>query len=324
MSSIEESEAWFEANAERWLEPLREWTIPAEMVPLSEGAARALSSSPEADSAAVGLDTLAKAIDGAIAALQGGSGAGPGGVFVKLSSRSPKDATIADDRMRAEFDRLVADGAIDRQNPDSLMRGLLRSSLVALRVQTGQEAVGLLKMSHRIKEDLDLALAAREATGSAPESELMQVQVMVRPWVPGLLPATEFRAIVYGGELRGISQYFSECYFAELAAEGAKERIRDRIMACFAEVKPRIALQNYVIDFAVLPERVLVIELNVYAPSTGVCLYSWAKDRKTVFEGGSTASEVELRIVTRPLSKGALKHAVMERWRPFIDHLYTK
>lgn len=50
-----------------------------------------------------------------------------------------------------------------------------------------------------------------------------------------------------------------------------------RLQAAFEETKPLIPYASYCIDFGVLPDRVLVIELNPFGDHTGACNFSWKK-----------------------------------------------
>jgi len=312
-----EAEAWFEANAERWLEPLGERTIPSVLVPLSEVQARALLQF--GDGGDEGVASVAMALTTAIRAVA------PSGAFVKLSSRSPKDATIANSAMRRIYSEACASGEVDVLNPASIMRGLLRSSVLALRVRNGEEAVALLAASHRVREDIELALT-REGGWEGGDTST-PLSLMIRPWIDAMEPHTEFRGVVVGHRLRAVTQYFSECYFDELQTQERKDELKLKIAECFHEVAPLLQSSlpsgNYIIDFAVLSdERVLVIELNPYAVSTGVGLFQWHRDQQAVFEADDLA-DFELRVQDRRMTKGLLKHAVMDAWREFIDHLYS-
>ena len=65
-----------------------------------------------------------------------------------------------------------------------------------------------------------------------------------------------------------------------------------RIEAFHAVHAHRISIESYVIDLAVLPDRVWIIELNPYSPTTGACLFDWGADAATL-----AAAPVEIRVL---------------------------
>jgi hypothetical protein len=109
-------------------------------------------------------------------ALQGVGGVG----FVKTCCRSPKDAAMLDLLTRVEWLRLVAaDMGADK------VALLYAASLGRLKVTTGKGALGLLRRSKRVREDI----------ATAQQSNVV-LSLAVRQWVD-IEPQNEFRCFVH-------------------------------------------------------------------------------------------------------------------------------
>eukprot|EP01105_Mastigella_eilhardi_P022516 TRINITY_DN5547_c0_g1_i6.p2 TRINITY_DN5547_c0_g1~~TRINITY_DN5547_c0_g1_i6.p2 ORF type:complete len:151 (+),score=19.32 TRINITY_DN5547_c0_g1_i6:333-785(+) len=92
------------------------------------------------------LDQLAGALDEAV------SSVGAGSAFVRLSSRSPKDAAQFCPRFHSVFREMVAGVPDGDLNADAI---LFHKAIVrAMRVISGREALQLLSSSQRVYEDL--------------------------------------------------------------------------------------------------------------------------------------------------------------------------
>ena len=303
---------WFEANAEAWLDAIVGFTPRTTTLDLTTADCRALLGACKAgDAAAAALGPLEARLEGAIAAFVDLAGA----AFVKTSCRSPKDATVADGRIRAIFDEAVAAGRAS--TPDAALVALYTASLQALRVTTAREALALLVSSGRVEQDLELAVAAVASAGGGG----VCMALLVREFLPGLHVEQEFRGIVFGGSLNAVTQYFGEIFFERLQDGRVRGAILAAIVALFERVRGLIPLQNYIVDFAVDEAGVAtILELNPYAPSTTACLYyAWTKDR-ALFEAGPLR---DIRINSVRTTPGKLKHAVLREWTPFVEHFWA-
>ncbi len=91
----------------------------------------------------------------------------------------------------------------------------------------------------------------------------------------------EFRLFILDGELVGMSQYHLIRHFRRL--EGVKQDYWNRACAFFAEIKPLLPIQTFVMDIYFTSElRPLVIDLNEWANSTDPLLFmKWQRDWKT-------------------------------------------
>lgn len=200
------------------------------------------------------------------------------GCFVKLSCRSPKDATaISTNTLKLYKGCLplfTSSNPTQSDAANSRLCAMYYASLQAMKVYSAEEALELLLDSKRIAFDLKLDL-------QFPEE--FTTSIIVRPWISIPLHS-EFRAFVCNGKMNAISQYYSWCYFETLAQK--KDQYLQWILEFFERIQQKIKLVDYVIDFVVLDSgQVLVLELNPFNPSTGGCLFDWKNDQKILKEG---------------------------------------
>lgn len=95
-------------------------------------------------------------------------------------------------------------------------------------------------------------------------------------------------------------RYYHTCYFPQLKEDfpNIVKRIREYFEK---DLKELIPFESYIIDFAVLEDRIMVIELNPFSIATDPALFSWKED-KEILESGPFCQ----RITEKPLaiSKG--------------------
>lgn len=145
----------------------------------------------------------------------------------------------------------------------------------------------LFLKSARVRQDLERSL----------KSESFDLQIVCREFVE--LPLhSEFRGFVFEKRLVAVSQYFWFNYFPELVQ---KHNIYLDRMVDFFEmvVKNRVPYSNYVIDFAVLDDRIYVIELNPFGDVSGACCFNWTKDGLLLH--GQLCDKTVLRVRLTPL-----------------------
>ncbi|EFC37716.1 predicted protein [Naegleria gruberi] len=250
------------------------------------------------------------------------------GFIVKLTSRSPKDITPNHEKTMKKYRELLE---TPRFNPNQFTNvdlkrnahwsALYFASLQCLRVYNAQEAISLLSQSSRIEYDLLLDLTF--------ESDF-SLGLVVRPWDANMTLESEFRGIVYNGELKCLSQYFTQCYLESL--EKDKEEIEKHCKEFFSTtIKPVLQehapeLTNYIVDFSLTKNEanqfsVKLLEINPYLTTTGVGLFDWEKDTEPLFE--NPKSQFEFRILTEPIISQLLKDpdSLVKSWRDIITQL---
>lgn len=232
--------------------------------------------------------------------------------FVKLSTRSPKDAP-----------QILAKAAKDFQEQNGLKlplqdRARTFAELVQRQfsVSSGREAVQLLTSSDRVKEDIEYAL-------EAPRYDDLGLHLVLRRWDGPIPIANEFRGIVWNGSLNALGQYYHPLMFPEMLNQ--KDRIKDDLLAVFEEIRPALVeagFTNFIIDFGWLgPNQVKVIELNpfdgvalgCFPASTGLFRWDDERDREIIKNG-----PFEFRLRTEPLSDQELKIKLNTSWRDVI------
>ncbi len=109
---------------------------------------------------------------------------------------------------------------------------------------------------------------------------------------------SEFRGFVFEGRLVAISQYFWFNYFPDLISR--HNEYLDRMVEFFeSQVRERIPYASYVVDFAVLDDRIYVIELNPFGDVSGACLFSWKHDNLLLH--GILTKKCVLRVRMSPM-----------------------
>jgi hypothetical protein len=298
-------------NLENWYDQLKDYTFETTFLDLSPAEAHALirafnhhkGKNPNnfTDDDDRLLKHLASRIDAVIVPYQNSSGA-----FVRLSTRSPKDAVIAQTKTQEFWKQeleAVGDPEIAAKDENARLIALIKASTNALKVHSGEEAVNLIKVSERSNEDLLLAL-------EFPDS--WDMKIIIRKWV-SIPPSMEFRGFVHEKKLTALSQYFHIVYFPDLPPQ--KELIQSRIFHLFEQIKDIIPVNNFIIDFGVVEDKVLVIELNPFHDYEGCGtdpgLFDWKIDRKIV----DGEAPFEFRVREEPFD--VKPHIILE-WRQMI------
>lgn len=233
-------------------------------------------------------------------------------VFVRLSTRSPKDAPLFAGQNLSCHERLVSMVQAKLANiyktyankpfnfdADLMLRNLeycaLWDSLApALACADAQQAMELLMNSERVFLDL---LSALEFP------EYWSMKIVVRPFIEGLPYSGEFRGFVYNNQLTAVSQYDPTCFYLDLPAK--VDVLSKKVVDYFnQQVAPLMAKQvleinknsqdvnqkaNYIIDFGVFNDGTIkVIELNCVQDyerminSSGSGCFSWQADADVI------------------------------------------
>jgi len=210
------------------------------------------------------------------------------GVFVKTSSRSPKDAPAVQDRLNDLYREYM------QKAPDnseiSRVHALMKAGHMSQKVATAEQAMSLLLASERIYADMRLATKYPDRWCE---------NIVLREWktIDFML---EFRTVVKGGKMHACSQYTVFLYsdFINKNADLLQQRIQEFY---YSKVAPLLGAtyEGSIIDFGFADESLeqcYVIELNPYTKNTDACLFSWARDQDR-FENGP----FEFRYVKKPI-----------------------
>ena len=224
-------------------------------------------------------------------------------VFVKLSTRSPKDALT--DEVNERF-KVYLDEELDRNMKESLNKNGLESQNLdsiavciakrkCMKIKSGQEALNILILSSRVREDL---------MKSYDCNWKFSLKVILREWFD-FKPEQEFRIFVKDRQLTAVTQYCYFQYFKQVVQY--KEGISQAIQNFFdKEVKSFLLNdhQNCVIDICVVwdesdgtIEKIFIIEINPFFPDTSGCLFNWRSGVDGLILRGK--SPFEMRVVDK-------------------------
>jgi hypothetical protein len=299
-------------NIENWYDSVKEYTFETEFIEISSLEAEALIAAYEDPNGKLGKYTieykilllhLEKTLDQFIDSKIG--------AFIKLSSRSPKDAVFKLPHLPQLIQDAKKQGGMDKNLT------ITHIFHQALKVLNGKEAMFLLTNSQRIYHDLTSLLLESD------KDHPFKLVLAVRKWIQ-IYPGFEFRGFVYQNKLNALTQYFETICVPELVK--TKEFVQGRITTLFSKIGPLLKkLDNYVIDFCMLKDgKIMLIELNHFSPTTGTALFS-KEDYNGLFRSGP----LEFRIhekddekVGEKMSK-ILSSMYEGTWKPTEEHDVT-
>ena len=213
----------------------------------------------------VDLTSVENKIDESIAAIREVTGS-ECKVFVRFSSRSPKDAIY----LLEAFPTLIQEKLQELNSTDiyAKLHAFYMASTEILAISSGSEAVDLFRKSSRIVGDLEHCLEVSEP-----------MNLIVREFVQFPVK-NELRGFVYQGSLTALTQYNRTCYFPDQLE--TKAEVEDKVRT-FMEgfiVAMRSLLESFVVDIVVdTAGQVWVVEVNPFGELADSCLFSWTKDR---------------------------------------------
>ncbi|KAH3765875.1 Ras subfamily protein [Pelomyxa schiedti] len=291
-----------------WYEALKEHTFRSSFLSISYDEARAIVNKnrhnvTEAEQAII--DSLQERLELLMKTEY------PGGAFMKLNTRSPKDVPLDQDLDCSDLAKSLVEllNAIppEKRNNNSETIAFVKATGDWMKCPNSSKVIQLLVESTRVREDLSKCMDFPPA--------LFEASITLREWIPHVPhnPHMEFRGFVYKKNLNALTQYLSFLFFPELVEQ--KEAIQARICAFHEEIKTRIPHESYVIDFYVTPERVMIIELNPFHSGAGASLFSWKNDREKFMNG-----PFEFRIVEEPITNPEEDPLLLvpAKWRNFI------
>jgi len=242
-------------------------------------------------------------------------------MFVRLSSRSPKDAALTLPNFPELFKKELIDVKHEHtqifaansllppsSETNAKLHALYRASTVGLMVGDGMAAIDLLITSKRIQGDLETALQQ--------DHQVQPFNVVVREF-KHFDVKYEFRGFVYRKKFTALTQYNEFVYFPILCLQ------KDMIAHCIEEFLSKelilglTKLQNYVVDFILIKQAnsfdVYIVELNPFAEFAGGGLFSWTTDLDVLVG----KKPFEFRIVTKPVDDFTIK-TMYNDWANYI------
>lgn len=231
------------------------------------------------------------------------------GVFIKTSSRSPKDAPGVLEKLK----ELYADHL--NQQPDksetSQVRALLKALHECQKVYSAEEAMRLLLNSERIYADMKLALEY---------PDIWECNIVAREWKT-IDFELEFRTFFNNGKLNAISHY-SHFLYSDFVNKNS-ERIAAKLQEFFLnDVLPALKgrYEASVVDFGFEDEsleNVYLIELNPWTPNSDTCLFKWGRDKELLHNG-----PMEVRYIEKPHTN--IRMELNDEWLEHLDRLNSE
>eukprot|EP01122_Echinamoeba_exundans_P009391 TRINITY_DN3311_c0_g1_i4.p1 TRINITY_DN3311_c0_g1~~TRINITY_DN3311_c0_g1_i4.p1 ORF type:complete len:637 (+),score=82.28 TRINITY_DN3311_c0_g1_i4:307-2217(+) len=312
-------------NVESWYTILKDLTFKTTILEMTEDEAKAIIASyrskymkrssapltPEQNQTLIGAS---KRLHEKIKELDKGNG-----VFVRLSTRSPKDSAMASPQEIAEmmadslsrkhkialakalegkfFAGLPAEAFYDPEKTLTLnekLQCMFEVFLNVMKVRSGDDAIKLILDSERVYMDLMLLLDAIDGSAGSETPVKFQMNYILREWVD-IPVGLEFRGFVFKGALTALTQYDNLVSYDEIVKN--KQKIKETIQKFYCDsVRPALKVSTVydcaVVDFALLRDGddyvAKVVELNPYnnyeGAGTGGSLFHWNFDRE-VLEG---------------------------------------
>jgi len=233
--------------------------------------------------------------------------------FVKLSTRSPKDAAFLVETPLNYIKEMIEKSQFAPNTLDAEIEDILifsRAIIYSLAVRSVKEAMTLLTRSQRVENDLHM-------------SELMMgeknftISLAIREWNPHILPEWEFRVFVVKGRLTAATQYSNIVFVPDFVLK--YEEIKKCIFDFWTLVKGDIRSDDYTIDLALSPDlqHVVIVELNDLPPTAGTSMFDWEnpRDKNQILNG----ENFELRILTE-FNRKAFDE-IHQPLRKYIDSL---
>jgi hypothetical protein len=232
------------ADIESWYESIADYTYPTIFLPITIQQAKAFiqqyntkykyrttESAEEGKHTEATLNELNTQICTAIKSLYSGSDEKePISLFVKLSSRSPKDSKL---RQQVALDILGQElKDLTEATENNIVASIMKANIQCLKLKSADEIMETLASSDRICED-DLPLALNYP------SQWSQ-HIVIRKWID--IPIQfEFRGFVYNNQLTALCQYYNEAVFDQIIQN--KQLIQDIILQLFEKIKNKLPFE---------------------------------------------------------------------------------
>uniref|UniRef100_A0A6U3T2K3 Cell division cycle protein 123 homolog n=1 Tax=Ditylum brightwellii TaxID=49249 RepID=A0A6U3T2K3_9STRA len=313
---------FFQAGVDKWYNQLKECTFKSDFVLLLpdevnsiirnwkalKDATKENSSIPPTKHIPDQLNSLVERIDNSIQTHFHASStlSAQGKVFIKLSSRSPKDSKTILKRASERYEKIDTSKYTLNDRLSLFSELMLKCSCVS----SGKEAVTIMLDSCRIAEDLMAAYSEDDHVLK------YNVSIVVRGWDSRISPKCEFRGFVIDRKLTCIGQYWHHLRFPEL--DDIKEQVGKDCLEFFETLKEHLPVPNAMLDFAWLgPGKVILIEVNPLADGLGsfrgsTGLFGYEED---VLQGKAS---FEVRLCTKEAQKHELQYVMDPEWRKIL------
>ena len=364
---------FFDAGVDEWYDNLTDITFPSAFVSLSDFEAQVIidnwvryheyettedktqtkkERNKPTEIIPVELDDLINRIDDTIKGNFGPETKYKNKVFVKLSTRSPKDSfTIFQNALNAFHEKLQqtkrnniidtvgAGGTIHVESSSSRSsinydnNNILEETSTTNKIEStndrlcifsdlmiqhsavknGKEAVTIMLDSYRVVEDL------REAYSKDKESKGDKISIVIRGWDDRITPSCEFRGFVWNKELTCVGQYWHHLFYPHLQDKKLQDQISSELLDFYEKnIKTSMPVPCAMLDLVYLgPGEIILVEINPLTDGLGsfpgsTGLFDYEED---VLQG---KAPFEFRVCTKVAELHVLMKTMNPSWRAVI------
>ena len=289
-------ETFFEA----YYDQIEEFTFKSVIVPMTleetEALMTAYTKFMDGSDKEVNLSTVDTKIDEGIAKIREKANKNCK-VFVRLSSRSPKDAIYHLETF-PDLIREKLSGFEDQEDLYSKLHAFYIASTEIMAVSSGREATDLMRRSNRIQGDMEEALKNSEP-----------MNLIIREFVHFPVK-NELRGFVHKGVFTALTQYNNLAYFPEHKEGKAEVEEKVKVFVKTFTKAMESVLDSFVMDIVIDDSgKVWVVEVNPFGEMAGSCLFEWSRDRAILMG----REPFQFRIVDQPPPLGLIKTEVDPR-----------
>merc|ERR1712037_313344 len=219
-------------------------------------------------------------------------------VFVRLSSRSPKDAIYHLESFPSLIQEKLSGFENGREDLYSKLHAFYMASTEIMAVSSGREATDLMRRSDRIQGDMEEAIKNSEP-----------MNLIIREFV-NFPVKNELRGFVHKGVFTALTQYNNLAYFPEHIESKAEveEKVKSFVKVFIKAMES--VLDSFVMDIVIDDAgKVWVVEVNPFGEMAGSCLFEWSRDRAILIG----REPFQFRIVDEPPPLGLIKTEVDPR-----------
>jgi len=219
-------------------------------------------------------------------------------VFVRLSSRSPKDAIYHLESFPTLIQEKLSGFENGREDLYSKLHAFYMASTEIMGVSSGREATDLMRRSDRIQGDMEEAIKNSEP-----------MNLIIREFV-NFPVKNELRGFVHKGVFTALTQYNNLAYFPEHIESKAEveEKVKSFVKVFIKAMES--VLDSFVMDIVIDDAgKVWVVEVNPFGEMAGSCLFEWSRDRAILMG----REPFQFRIVDEPPPLGLIKTEVDPR-----------
>jgi hypothetical protein len=232
------------------------------------------------------------------------------GFFIKVGNRSAKDAPINSFRqlkMKALLrEHLLWLDERKQRNSSTEAVAYSKSIIQMLQLNKAEEVVEAIIHSQLIINDLNQVISFGES--------LYLPEFLIFREFNGEVASRlqyELRAFVYNKDLTALSQHLNCALCPELINN--QPAIQAKISEFYYQLQPFIPYKHYIINFIILREKLLIVDISPFTVENTAALFDWRSDREIL----TGRKPFQFRILDR-ISPNLTDSAIDSQWKQWI------